>query len=147
MLLVTGCNGIGIHSFLAIQPRFQGLFRQFLFVSVGVIDSSRFKGAGEVERLRISTEESLQRYVNFANNQGLWADYRYVLGTDTLDLLVDQCLKLAKEFRRAVFFAGKLIFAEETFWTRLLHNQASFTLQRRLQFAGLQMIVLPIRAF
>jgi len=147
VLLVTGYNGIGIHSFLAIQPLFQGLFKQFLFMSVGVIDSSRFKGADEVEHLQSSTEESLRRYVDFANGQGLWADYRYVLGTDTLDLLVDQCLKTAKEFPRAVFFAGKLIFAEETFLTRLLHNQAASTLQRRLQFAGLQMIVLPIRAF
>jgi hypothetical protein len=144
--LVTGYNGIGIHSFLAIQPLFQGMFKQFIFVSVGVIDSSRFKGVDEVEHLNRSTEDFLQRYVDFANRQGFWAESRYVLGTDTLDLLVDLCVKIVKQFPRAVFFSGKLIFQEETFLTRLLHNQAAATLQRRLQFAGLQMIVLPIRA-
>ena len=99
-----------------------------------------------MEHLRQSTEEFLRRYVAFVTSQGLRADYRYVLGTDTIDLLVDMCKQIAKEFPQAVFFSGKLIFAEETFLTRLLHNQAALTLQRRLQFSGLQTIVLPIRA-
>ena len=46
----------------------------------------------------------------------------------------------------AAFFSGKLVFSEENFLTRQLHNQASMALQRRLQFKGLQMIVLPVRA-
>ncbi len=33
----------------------------------------------------------------------------------------------------------------ETWWTRLLHNQTSFTIQRRLLFSGLQAVLLPIR--
>jgi hypothetical protein len=146
VLLVTGYNGLGIHSFLSIPKLFADHFKQFMFVSVGVIDSSRFKGLAEVEHLKQSTEEFLKRYVTFVTAQGLCADYRYVLGTDTIDLLVDMCEQIAKEYPRAVFFSGKLIFAEETFLTRLLHNQAALTIQRRLQFAGLQTIVLPIRA-
>ena len=146
VMLVTGFNGLGIHSFLSIPRLFADHFKQFIFVSVGVIDSSRFKGLSEVEHLKQSTEECLKRYVAFVTSQGLCADYRYVLGTDTIDLLVDLCQRIAKDYPRAVFFTGKLIFAEETFLTRLLHNQAAFTLQLRLQFAGLQTIVLPIRA-
>ena len=146
VLLVTGFNGLGIHSFLSIPRLFAGHFKQFIFVSVGVIDSNRFKGVAEVEHLKQSTEEFLKKYVAFVQAQGLKADYRYVLGTDTIDLLVELCQSVAKEFPRAVFFAGKMIFQEETFLTRLLHNQAAMTLQRRLQFAGLQTIVLPIRA-
>ncbi len=146
VLLVTGYNGLGLHSFLSIPRLFADHFKQFVFISVGVIDSSRFKGIDEVEHLRQSTEEFLKRYVAFVSAQGLRAEYRYALGTDTIDLLVEQCKQVSKEFPRAVFFSGKLIFAEETFLTRLLHNQAAFTLQRRLQFAGLQTIVLPIRA-
>jgi amino acid transporter len=146
VLLVTGYNGLGIHSFLSVPRLFADHFKQFVFVSVGVIDSSRFKGAAEVEHLRQSTEEFLRRYVAFANSQGLRAESRYTLGTDTIDLLVQQCEKIAKDYPRAVFFSGKLIFEEETLLTRLLHNQAALTLQRRLQFAGLQTVVLPIRA-
>lgn len=146
VLLVTSYNGLGIHSFLSIPRLFSDHFKQFVFVSVGVIDSSRFKGIDEVEHLKHSTEEFLKKYVVFVQSQGLRAEHRYKLGTDTIDLLVDLCLQVAKEFPKAVFFSGKLIFAEETFLTRLLHNQAALTLQRRLQFAGLQTVVLPIRA-
>ncbi|HXQ22250.1 MAG TPA: APC family permease [Candidatus Acidoferrales bacterium] len=146
VLLVTGYNGLGIHSFLSIPRLFADHFKQFVFVSVGVIDSSKFKGAAEVEHLRQSTEEFLRRYVGFCNSQGLRAESRYALGTDTIDILVQLCGQVAKEYPRAVFFSGKLIFEEETFLTRLLHNQAALTLQRRLQFAGLQTVVLPIRA-
>ena len=146
VLLVTGYNGLGIHSFLSIPRLFADHFKQFLFISVGVIDSSRFKGVDEVEHLKQTTEECLKKYVAFVQAQGLRADYRFKLGTETIDLLVDLCLQTGKEFPKAVFFSGKLIFAEETFLTRLLHNQAALTLQRRLQFAGLQSVVLPIRA-
>ena len=146
VMLVTGFNGLGIHSFLSIPQLFGNHFKQFVFISVGVIDSSRFKGVAEVEHLKQSTEDFLKHYVGFVNSQGLWADYRYTLGTDTIDQLVELCQQVAKEFPRAVFFTGKLVFAEETFLTRLLHNQAALTLQRRLQFSGLQTIVLPIRA-
>ena len=131
---------------MSIPRLFADHFKQFLFISVGVIDSSRFKGVDEVEHLKQTTEECLKKYVAFVQAQGLRADYRFKLGTETIDLLVDLCLQTGKEFPKAVFFSGKLIFAEETFLTRLLHNQAALTLQRRLQFAGLQSVVLPIRA-
>jgi amino acid transporter len=146
VILVTDYNGMGIHSFLAIPRLFGDHIKQFLFVTVGVIDSNRFKGVAEIEHLKESSDHFLQRYVDFVNAQGMWADYRYMLGTEAIESLVQVCQLVAKEFPRAVFCAGKLVFKEETFLTRLLHNQAASTLQRRLQFAGLQMIVLPIRA-
>jgi len=31
--------------------------------------------------------------------------------------------------------------------TRMLHNHTPFTLQQRLQFAGREMMILPIRVF
>jgi amino acid transporter len=146
VLLVTSYNGLGIHSFLSINRLFPGHFRQFVFVSAGVIDSSRFKGAAEIEHLTQSTEEMLRRYVAFANSEGLNAAFRYTVGTDTIDMLVDVCKRVAREFPRSVFFTGKLIFEEETVLTRMLHNQAAMAIQRRLQFAGLQTVVLPVRA-
>jgi hypothetical protein len=108
-------------------------------------DSSRSKGVAESEHLKTLLEEFLKRHVEFVKAQGLWADLRYTLGTDTIESLVQICQQVAKEFPRTVFCARELVFAGETFLRHLLHNQAA-TLQRRLQFAGLQVIVLPIRA-
>ena len=44
------------------------------------------------------------------------------------------------------FFAGKLVFREESFFSRLLHNQTAFLAQRKLVYHGMPMFVLPIRA-
>ena len=45
-----------------------------------------------------------------------------------------------------MFFAGKHIFERERLWHKVLHNRAAYTLERRLQFAGLQTVVLSVRA-
>ena len=44
-----------------------------------------------------------------------------------------------------MFFAGKLVFQRERWFQRLLHNETAYQLQRRLQFAGLNAMVLPVR--
>ncbi len=146
VILVSKYNGVGLHSVLAIPQLFGHHFQNFVFVSVGVIDSSRFKGADEIENLKASTEQMLQQYVDFVRQHGRYAEYWYALGTDAIDELEKLCQNVQRTFRRACFFAGKLVFSEENFLTRQLHNQASMALQRRLQFKGLQMIVLPVRA-
>jgi hypothetical protein len=55
------------------------------------------------------------------------------------------CKGLVEEYPRAIFFMGKLIFKEEKWFHRVLHNETPNAIQRRLQFDGLQAIVLPIR--
>ncbi len=52
-----------------------------------------------------------------------------------------------KEFRRSIVFAGQLVFQRETIFTRTLHHETAFSIQRRLQFAGIQVIILPIRVW
>jgi hypothetical protein len=69
------------------------------------------------------------------------------LGVDLIAELEVLCDSVAKEFPRTVFFSGRLVFERENFFTRLLHNHTPFTLQQRLQFAGLDMMILPIRVF
>ena len=44
-------------------------------------------------------------------------------------------------------FAGQLVFQRENLFTRTLHHETAFSIQRRLQFAGVQVIILPIRVW
>ena len=77
---------------------------------------------------------------------GLNADFRYIAsGRRSWTRRRHLCAEILKEFPRAVFFLGKLIFAKEQLYYRLLHNETAFAIQRRLQFAGMQTVVLPIR--
>ena len=67
------------------------------------------------------------------------------IGTDVLDEGEKLCSAIAAEFPRSVFFLGKLIFERERFYQRILHNETAYQLQRRLQFAGLDAMVLSVR--
>jgi hypothetical protein len=143
---VSEYNGLGIQSVLAVPLLFGTHFENFVFVGAGVIDSSRFKGLEEIENLRQHTEAGLRKYVALVNQHGYRAEYCFALGTDPVDELERLAHEVTKRFPRAVFFAAKRIFERERLWHRALHNQAAFTLERRLQFAGLQMVVLSVCA-
>jgi amino acid transporter len=147
VLIVQNFDGLAIHSLLSIARLFPDHFKNVVFVSIGVIDSGRFKGQAEIENLRRLKEEDLKSFVDFASCSGWYAEYRYALGVDLMDELEKLCKAVAREFPRSVFFAGKLVFQRENFVTRWLHNQTPFTLEQRLQFEGLEMMILPIRVF
>src|SRR5207248_3089702 len=73
VLLVSSYAGLGIHSLLTVQRLFPNYFKNFIFVSVGVIDSATFTSVEAVEEVRQRTEESLSRYVELAGRLGLAA--------------------------------------------------------------------------
>jgi hypothetical protein len=146
-VIVRQFDGIAVHTLLSIQRLFPNHFKNVIFISVGLIDFSQFKGIREIENLRLSKEEELKSFVEYANCLGWYAEYRYSLGIDLIEELEKLCKSVAKEFPRSVFFAGKLVFEKENFFTRLLHNHTPFTLEQRLQFEGLEMMILPIRVF
>ncbi|HEY7725544.1 MAG TPA: APC family permease [Anaeromyxobacteraceae bacterium] len=144
-LLVGGYGGLGIHALLTVQRLFPGHHRNFVFLSVGVIDSAAMKGVEEVEDVARRTEESLRRYVELARRLGLAADFRMAVGTEAVAEAEKLCLSVAREFPRSLFFAGKLVFEQERWYQRFLHNETAYQIQRRLQFAGLNAMVLPVR--
>jgi len=145
VLLVGGYAGLGIHSLLAVQRLFPGYFKNFVFVSVGVIDSASFVNVEAVDEVRDRTAADLRRYVELATGLGLAADARMAVGTEAVATAADLCGGIGREFPRSLFFAGKLIFQRERWYQRLLHNETAYQLQRRLQFAGLNAMVLPVR--
>jgi hypothetical protein len=147
VLIVREFDGLAVHSLLSIGRLFPNHFKNIVFVSIGLIDSGRFKGQSEIENLRRTKEEDLKSFVEFANCLGWYAEYRNSLGVDLIEELVKSSKSVAKDFPKSVFFAGKLVFERENFLARLLHNHTPFTLEQRLQFEGLEMMILPIRVF
>jgi hypothetical protein len=144
-VLVAGYSGLGIHTLLTAMSSFGGYFKNVLFVTVGVMDTGAFKGAGAVDELRAETEQALEQYVQLARRLGLPAEYRYDIGTDPVDELEQLCLSIRKEFPNCFFVAGTILFKQERWFDRLLHNQTALALQRRLHWAGIPTLILPIR--
>jgi hypothetical protein len=145
VLFVRSFGGLGIHSFLNIHRIFPNYFKNFVFFSIGVVDWKNFKGAQEVKNLESHISEELKKYVRLSNNFGFYAESIHSVEIDTLSAVEERCEAIQRKYNKAVFFVGKLVFEEENIFTRLLHNQTAYSIQRILQFRGIPTIVLPIR--
>jgi K+ transporter len=145
VLLVNGFNGLGLHTLLAVVRMFPKVYRNFIFVQVGVLDAGNFKGASEVENLREHSRREVEKYVNYMGKRGFYAEARFALGTDIVEEAATLCNEIAEKFPQAQFFAGQLVFKDESVVTRWLHNHTVFELQRRLYQHGWPMLILPIQ--
>jgi amino acid transporter len=145
VILVEKYGGTGVHVLLNVQRLFGFRFKQFIFLSVGPIDSGHFKGTDELNNLTKEVRQQAEKYVTLARSYGLKADSRTSCAIDYITEIEHLCLRVNREFPNTVFFAARLLFWKDTLWTRLLHNETPLSIQRRLLFNGLQFVVLPVR--
>jgi hypothetical protein len=144
-VLVGAYGGAGIHTVLQVLRAFPHHFRNIVFVSAGILDSGSFKGEGAVEHISAQTRDDIRRYVELAGGLGLAAEGRWSVGTDTIDELERLCLGVSRDYPELTFFAGKVVFPNERWYHRLLHNNTALSLQLRLQDAGKTLVIMPTR--
>jgi hypothetical protein len=147
VILVSGFNGLGLATLTTLQRLFGNQFRNVVFVAVAEVDSAQLKGPEEVRRLEQQVADDLVEYCRFAADLGFYPELRASIGPDVALELYRMCIAVAQEFPRAVFFAGKLVFANELdgYVSRFLHNHTALELQGRLQAQGLSLVILPVR--
>lgn len=145
VILVGGFNGLGLHTLFNVSRFFGKEFRNYIFVQIGVIDAGNFKGAAEVVNLDAQVKKDLARYVEFMQRQGNFSEGVAYMGVDILDEADKVVAFVAKRFPHAVIFGGQLVFPNESLWTRWLHNDTAFALQRKFYQCGIPFVVLPIR--
>jgi len=147
VMLVESYGGLGVHTFLWIHRLFPEQFKDFVFVAVGLVDSAQFKGVQELGALETRVRGDLEKYVRLARRLGFYAESRYALGTDVTQELEAICTALAADFPSLTVFAGRLVFQRELLATRSLHDQTAYSIQRRLLFHGIPVIILPVRVW
>ncbi len=145
VLFVGGYGGLGRHALLTLLRMFPGHFKSIVFCSVAIIDSGNFKGIAEVHDLEQRTQHALDKYVRYAKWLGLPAESHFSTGIEVAVEAEKLATDLIQKYPKGLFVAGQLIFEEDTFATRILHNETAFMIQRRLQHAGVPMVVLPVR--
>jgi amino acid transporter len=145
VFLVNGFNGLGLHTLLAVVRMFPKVYQNFIFLQVGVLDAGNFKGAAEVENLRHHARVEVDRFVGYMSRRGFYSEAHYALGTDIVDEAAKLCDRIAEKYPQTTFFAGQLVFKDESLLTRWLHNHTVFELQRRLYQNGRPMLILPIQ--
>jgi K+ transporter len=145
VFFVNGFNGLGMHTLLQAMRLFEGVFQNYVFVQVGVIDAGNFKGNAEIERLQAHIQSESARYVQFMRRYGRNAEAMTALGRDVVDTLNELAPQITRRFSNVVFFGGQLVFERETVVSRWLHNYTVFALQRRFYLLSLPFVTLPIR--
>lgn len=145
VILVNGFNGLGIHTMSSVLRGFPGYFEQIVFVAVALVDAQTLKDHEQVQRCKAQVRGALQRYVHLARRHGFAASFETGVDTEVSDGVVPLCQQVAQRFTRAVFFGGKVVFEQERWYQRLLHNENASSIQRRLQNMGVPMLVMPVR--
>jgi amino acid transporter len=147
VLLVNGFNGLGLHTLFNINRFFGGMFKNFIFIEVGVLDAGNFKGVAEVEHLKEHSSSEAHKYVDLMNRNGYWAQCFTSVSTDVVDEIVTVGQGILKSYPNAIFFGGQLMFPKEQFLGRWLHNNVIFAVQRRFYYQGIPIVILPIRVY
>lgn len=145
VFLVGSSRGGGLHALLWVQRMFPEHFKNFIFMSVRIVDSHGFGGREDQAAMKVEANAALSYFVNYSNSKG-WAAKSYLsFGTDAIDEGTKLSERILAEFPNSIFFTSKLIFEYDNLFTRLLHNQAALALQRRFHLRGMQMVILPMK--
>jgi amino acid transporter len=145
VVFVNRYDGLGLHTLGRAQSLIGSGIRKVIFLSVIQVDSDQLRNEEHLESLKKERLHDLDRYETLVRKEGIESDSHCVFGTDVVEELFKLSIQTAKREPDALFVAGQVVFERETISSRLLHNEVAFALQKRLIFAGVDVVVLPVK--
>jgi len=145
VILVESYSGLGMHIFLNIIKNFRKSFHNVLFVSVGTVDSDLFKNHDHLNEVTNNTTTALEKYKDLSYRLGFPANYVYDISTDVVETAAGLCMKISKKYPHSIFFLGELIFEKAKWYHRILHNQTSYAIFRKIRYSGFPMVLIPAK--
>jgi len=146
VFFVTKHYGAGLHALLWVRRLFPDVFKNYVFLTAGEIDSETF-ASDEIfkNQYRKDLNAIIENYRFFCSEHNLPSEGLFSYGVDEISELIKLTQYVQQDYPDAVFFASKLVFVDETWWSRLLHNNTVSLLQRQLHLQGRQMVILPMK--
>ena len=144
VILVNGYSGIGLYSLFKILSKFKDVYKNFVFIQVGIVDADSFHRESVIESITENIEQDLSKYVYLIKQLGYNAEYRYSIGTDVAEEVIKIIPEITEEYKNTTFIGGQLVFSGTYRASRILHNYTIFSIQRRLYKHGLTTIIIPI---
>lgn len=145
IILVSGFGGTGLYTFLRINENFKGIYQNYIFIRIGVINSKIYKGSEELEHFKRSVKEDGKKYVRIANQFGYYGKSMWTIGTDPVSEVYQITKKLTRMLPNSTFFGGQLVFSKTFFMSQLLHNHTIFSIQKRFFKFGIPIVIFPIK--
>jgi hypothetical protein len=127
-----------------VRRLFPDQFRNFIFARSGEVDTQSFGGETKLQEMTRQVDETLDYFVAYCHAHGLASTSFKAFGTDTVKELARLVERIVAEYPNAIVFASKLIFEDDSWWVRMLHNQTALAMQRQLHLRGIQMVILPM---
>jgi amino acid transporter len=106
IILVSGFGGSGLYTFLRILENFKGVYSNFIFVRIGIINSKIYRGMEELDHFKAQVKDDGVKYVKIANQFGLYGKSIWTIGTDP----VDEVYRIVKKH----FLAGSWFFQKHS---------------------------------
>jgi amino acid transporter len=145
VLLVNGFNGLGISAICSIFKLFGNIYKNYVFIQIGVIDVGVFKGIEEIESLQKHVKDEVNRYVRFIKQYGYHGEFYTSVGTDVVEEIEKLSPQIMQKFPNAVFFGGQIVFPHGYILAKWLHNFTVFSSQEKLYLKGIPFIILPVK--
>jgi type IV secretory pathway VirB3-like protein len=67
------------------------------------------------------------------------------VGTEAVAEAEKLCRAILADFPGVTFIGGKVVFAREQWFQRILHNETATAIQKRLYWMGATMVILPAK--
>ena len=144
VILVNGYSGVGLYSLFKVLSKFKDVYKNFVFIQVGIVDADSFHHEAVVETITESIQQDLGKYVYLIKQLGYNAEYRYAIGTDVAEEVLKIVPEIIEQYHNTTFIGGQLVFSGTYRASRLLHNYTIFAIQRKLFKLGLTSILIPI---
>ena len=144
-IIVDQTFGSGMNCLLEIKKLFPGIFKNFIFVTVGEVDSNTMREEKRWRDMRRKTKSILNKYKNYCNANGRFAKAYIGYDTDVVEKLTQLTNRVSKDYPNVLFFGTKFIFDNENIFTQILFNHIPYIVQRRLHTKGQNMVILPMK--
>jgi hypothetical protein len=145
IILVSGFGGTGLYTFLRILENFKGVYSNFVFVRIGILNSKIFRGTAELDQFKHNVKVDGEKYVTIANQFGLYGKSIWTIGTDPVAEIYRIVKRLRPRLSGAALFGGQLVFSKTFYMSKLLHNHTIFSIQKRFFKFGIPIVIFPIR--
>lgn len=144
-IIFVNAMSVGMHTLLSVMRLFPGQFKNFIFLSVGEVDASSYRGEHDLERMEHKVNGMMEYFVQYCHQYQIPAESYTAFGTDSVKELEHLADEIAAKYPHSIFFTSRLIFKNDNAITWILHNQTPLLLQHYLHFRGKELMILPMK--
>ena len=141
IFFVNSHIGTGIECISQVLEMFPNIFKNFVFITTGEVDSMILYDNKFNNKIYCNNLELIINYLRFfCTIKEIPSDGVFNYGIDKihdLTILADQIIEI---YPNSIFFGTTLLFNEDRFWSKLLHNNTAYALQKTLHEKNKKMI-------